>query len=341
MEEPVAIFSPDMAAMLLPSYDNLSGRVTLTNITKVSTNATMTFDNLECEDEKDYICTFNYVNVLGVVLIKKSEPTRIIVNAFPSLPDNISSVVIASIRIEKQDNSSANYPNSRKNISLSTNRNIKSSFYTLLTDTVTLTTLRSTEKSVPSFREGETVQFTCTGNIGKPPGRFVWQIIPQQEEPIVYYNETTFVDQIHAPDICSFRGTSNLTVQITADHFKAKVRCFEESQADVQGMFVETELLNVFCKYNKGFHLLQWEYRQIINLMEQVTNIIVRKYNTFLKNVAIPLVICYARSITQAIKKVELKINKKKDDTNKYISLPKSTHVRHLTTNNAQKYALS
>ncbi|CAC5411553.1 CADM3 [Mytilus coruscus] len=228
-KEAVAIFPPDKVALLPPSGDYLSGRVTLTNITKVSTTATLRFDNLKCEDEKDYICTFNYVDKF----------------AFPSMPDNISCVVIASIRTEKQDNSSADFSNNRHNISLSTNRNSKSSFYTLLTDTVTLTSLQSTEKFVPSFREGETVQFTCTGNIGKPPGRFVWQIIPQQEEPIVYSNETTMVvDQI--PDICSYRGISNLTVQITADHFKAKVRCFEESQADVLGMFVETELLNVF-----------------------------------------------------------------------------------------------
>ncbi|OPL33642.1 hypothetical protein AM593_08466, partial [Mytilus galloprovincialis] len=101
----------------------------------------------------------------------------------------------------------------------------------MFTHTVTLTPLWSTDKFVSSFREGDTVQFTCTGNIGKPPGRFVWQIIPQQGEPIFYSNETTVViDQI--PDICSFRGTSNLTVGITADHFKAKVRCFEESQAN-------------------------------------------------------------------------------------------------------------
>ncbi|CAG2251548.1 unnamed protein product [Mytilus edulis] len=104
--------------------------------------------------------------------------------------------------------------------------------------------MQTTQNSVPSFREGDTVQFTCTGNIGKPPGRFVWQLIPEQGEPIVYYNETTVVvDKI--PDICSFRGTSNLTVEITAEYFKAKVQCFEESQADVLGMFVETEPLYV------------------------------------------------------------------------------------------------
>ncbi|CAC5425224.1 unnamed protein product [Mytilus coruscus] len=244
-KEPVAIFQPDKVASLPPSGDYLSGRVTLTNITKASTKATLRFDYLECEDEKDYMCTFTYVNEFGVVIIDESEPTRILVKAFPSMPDSISHVVIASMGIKKQENSSENLLNNQNNFSLSTNRNSRLSFSTLLTDAVTLIPLRTTNKSVSSFRGGDTVQFICTGNIGKPPGRFVWQIVPQQREPIVYSNETTVVvDQI--PDICSFRGTSNLTVDITADHFKAKVRCFEESQADMLGMFVETKPLNVF-----------------------------------------------------------------------------------------------
>ncbi|CAC5407986.1 unnamed protein product [Mytilus coruscus] len=203
----------------------------------------MTFDNLKCEDEKDYICTFTYMNEFNVVIIDESNSTSILVKAFPSMPNSISYVVIASIRIEKQDNSSASFTNDRNNMFFSTKQNGKSSFYTLQTDTVTSTHSESTEKSVPSFREGETVQFTCTGKIGKPPGRFVWQIIPQHEEPKMYYNKTTVVEQI--PDLCSFRGTSNLTVQISSDHYKAKFRCFEASQADVLGMFVETEPLNV------------------------------------------------------------------------------------------------
>lgn len=165
------------------------------------------------------------------------------------MPDSISCEVTASIRKKKQENSSANFRNNRNNIALSTNRNSRSS---LLTDTYDVMPLLTTEKSVSSFREGDTVQFTCTGNIGKPPGRFVWQIIPQQGQSIVYFNETTVViDTI--PDICSYRGSSNLTVQITADHFKAKIRCFEESQADMLGMFVETEPLEVNCKYNNIF----------------------------------------------------------------------------------------
>lgn len=164
------------------------------------------------------------------------------------MPDSISYVVIASIGTKKQENNSENVLNNQSNGSARTNRNNSSSFSTLLTDTVTLIPLRTTKKSVSSFREGDTVQFTCTGNIGKPPGKFVWKIIPQRGGPIVYSNETTVVvDQI--PDKCSFRGASNLTIQITADYFKAKVQCFEESKANVLEMFVETELLNVSCKY--------------------------------------------------------------------------------------------
>lgn len=79
INEPVVVFPPDKIAILPPSGNYLSGRVTLTNITKVSTTATLRFDNLQCDDEKDYICTVSYVNDLSVVIIDESEPTRIFV----------------------------------------------------------------------------------------------------------------------------------------------------------------------------------------------------------------------------------------------------------------------
>ncbi|CAG2251551.1 unnamed protein product [Mytilus edulis] len=233
--------------MLTPSGDYLSGRVTLTNITKTLTAATLRFNNLECEDEKDYMCIAHYVNEFGIISVE-SEPTRIL----PFLQClTVFLVKLLHQKKKKQENSFANFPNNRNNIAVSTNRNSRSS---LLTDTDNLMPLLTTVKSVSNFREGDTVQFTCTGNIGKPPGRFVWQIIPQQGKPIFYSNVTTVVvDQIQ--DICSFTGTSNLTVEITAHHFKAKSQCFEESQADVKGMFVETEPLDVYCKHKHTFSI--------------------------------------------------------------------------------------
>ncbi|CAC5386258.1 unnamed protein product [Mytilus coruscus] len=47
------------------------------------------------------------------------------------------------------------------------------------------------------------------------------------------------------PKICSLKGTSNLTLQISADDLNAKIRCFEESQADVPEMFIETGSFDV------------------------------------------------------------------------------------------------
>lgn len=99
------------------------------------------------------------------------------------------------------------------------------------------------------LREGDTVTFTCTGNIGNPPGKFIWQMYsPQHNQLIVYTNATT--EKEEKPENCTFRGTSNMTVHLTPDHFEAKYCCFEESQKDVAGMYVETEPLNIHCKYS-------------------------------------------------------------------------------------------
>lgn len=161
------------------------------------------------------------------------------------MPDSISYVILSPESTEQQDKTS-----------LRTNVADKVSVRTLSTDTENITYLQSTDKYLMIFREGETVQFTCTGYIGKPPGTFIWQIIsPQKKRLLTYSNATTVVDQI--PGICSFRGTSTLTVQISEDHFKAKFRCFEKSQADVLGMFVETGTLDIYCKYSKYVRLLQ------------------------------------------------------------------------------------
>ncbi|CAC5393405.1 unnamed protein product [Mytilus coruscus] len=92
-----------------------------------------------------------------------------------------------------------------------------------------------------------TVMFTSTGNIGKPPGKLIWQkISPQQKMSVTYSNETTEIEEL--PEICSFRGTSNLTIQISGEDFKAKIRCFDTSQANVRGMYVETEPFDVLCE---------------------------------------------------------------------------------------------
>lgn len=116
--------------------------------------------------------------------------------------------------------------------------------------TVTTRQLELKEKHLISFQEGDTVKFTCTGNIGNPPGKFIWQKISLiQEIPITYSNEITEKTQINGK--CSYRGTSNLTVQITTEDLTSVYRCFEESQADMTGMYEETGPFNVLCEYKK------------------------------------------------------------------------------------------
>lgn len=75
----IAKFKPDEAANLRTLGKYLSGRVTLTNITTTSTNATLMFNVLKCTDEKDYICLFYYNNVEGDLTRKKSDVARILI----------------------------------------------------------------------------------------------------------------------------------------------------------------------------------------------------------------------------------------------------------------------
>ncbi|CAG2250200.1 unnamed protein product [Mytilus edulis] len=73
----IAIFKPEKAARLLPAGTYLSSRVTLTNITNTSTNATLTFHVLKFTDEKDYMCKLFYNDMFAVLKIRESEATRI------------------------------------------------------------------------------------------------------------------------------------------------------------------------------------------------------------------------------------------------------------------------
>ncbi|CAC5386259.1 CADM3 [Mytilus coruscus] len=211
---PIAVFKPQQAAVLTIPGDYLFGRVTLTNVTNLFIDAAIRFDTLECIDEKDYMCIYNYFDKNDAVKKERSEPTRILIKASSTKPDSISSFKVSS-----------------------------------KSDTITNRQLNPDANSLLFLREGETVMFTCTGNIGKPPGKFIWQkTSPLQKEAVIYHTKTTVKEEM--PKICSLKGTSDLTLQISANDLNAKIRCFEESQADVPGMFIETSLLDVQCEYD-------------------------------------------------------------------------------------------
>ncbi|CAG2232323.1 unnamed protein product [Mytilus edulis] len=240
--KPIAIFVPNKPAILHLYGQYLTGRVTLTNITSTSTNATLTFKELKCDDERDYLCKYTYKDKYGSISSEKSQPTRISVHVMSSKPDHISSIIVASTT-EMQGSTSSIYKttlSSQKGDSFS----IPSSI-----ETVTKTQLPSNDNLPLVYNEEDNVMFTCTGNIGNPPGKFIWQkTFSQGKTPIVYSNETTYIEEI--PGTCSFNGTSHLTVKIYAEDIKAKIRCFEESQANETDMYLETEPFDVLFQIN-------------------------------------------------------------------------------------------
>lgn len=63
--ETVATFLPDEKPRLTTKGRYLEGRVTLMNISKVSTEAVMIFNNLTCDDQTNYSCSIVFLGQNG------------------------------------------------------------------------------------------------------------------------------------------------------------------------------------------------------------------------------------------------------------------------------------
>ncbi|VDI55888.1 Hypothetical predicted protein [Mytilus galloprovincialis] len=106
---PLVIFPKDNASIFHPSGVYLSGRVTLTNMTHVASDVTMTFKKLKCEDEKDYICTITYSDNYFITSTEKSDQSRIIIkDEFVIKVENFYS--------RKMSNSANNTNNTNENL---------------------------------------------------------------------------------------------------------------------------------------------------------------------------------------------------------------------------------
>lgn len=102
------------------------------------------------------------------------------------------------------------------------------------------------ERNETPFMEGDNITFTCTGNVGNPEGTFVWHKM--------YYSRTIFnysdVSTESIPESCSFNGTSNLTIQMTANDNKAKIRCIVQSEVSGVSVYTDSQPLQVYCKHH-------------------------------------------------------------------------------------------
>ncbi|XP_071176526.1 cell adhesion molecule 2-like [Mytilus edulis] len=110
--------------------------------------------------------------------------------------------------------------------------------------------------SVPSYvpsagiEEGTTVVFTCTGNVGKPEGKFRWVRYRRNSNGVIiqetsYETETTTAFKI--PWTCTFTGTSQLTLKMEQLDNNAVVRCQIVYQDVPQGrLYKQTYPINVY-----------------------------------------------------------------------------------------------
>jgi hypothetical protein len=122
------------------------------------------------------------------------------------------------------------------------------------------TPLMSVESGI---EEGQHVTFTCFGNVGNPPGSFIWEKFRMIGFfPTTYPDEPTIINEI--PGGCSYNGTSNLTITMEEGDNNAVVRCKVSQELSATNLLQQTTPINVFCKYicSKGKQLkcqIKWK----------------------------------------------------------------------------------
>jgi hypothetical protein len=94
---------------------------------------------------------------------------------------------------------------------------------------------------------GTEVTFTCTGNVGKPAGKFKWTKYRGTTQTLYNGATTTAVEM---PGTCTFNGTSMLTIKLEAEDNNAVVKCEVEQELATSEMYRQSQPddLVVYCK---------------------------------------------------------------------------------------------
>ena len=105
------------------------------------------------------------------------------------------------------------------------------------------------------IEEGTDVTFTCTGNVGKPAGKFKWTKY-RGTTPTVYNDATTTA--VKMPGTCTFNGTSMLTLKLEAEDNNAVIKCEVEQELATSEMYRQSQPddLVVYCKFNVKYHTI-------------------------------------------------------------------------------------
>ncbi|XP_071131772.1 uncharacterized protein [Mytilus edulis] len=93
--------------------------------------------------------------------------------------------------------------------------------------------------------EGDNITVVCTGDVGKPPAKHVFQKYRDvHTEPVNYTASATSAWEIS--ENCSYYRESNVTFQVTAEDNNAVIRCVVESSLAEPDMFIESDPIEVY-----------------------------------------------------------------------------------------------
>ena len=97
--------------------------------------------------------------------------------------------------------------------------------------------------------------FTCTGNVGKPAGRFKWTKYRGTTSTV--YNDTTTTPE-EMPGTCTFNGTSMLTIKLEAEDNNAVIKCEVEQELATIDMHRQSQPDNlvVYCKFSVKYYTI-------------------------------------------------------------------------------------
>ncbi|CAC5406276.1 ALCAM [Mytilus coruscus] len=249
----IAIYVPHSLSYLTDNGQYLKGRVTLMNITQSTKKAVITFKKLMCIDDTLYQCRVNYIASSGVKNAI-SNSTTISFQVPPSKPDHLSmlhtpeTVTLSAVQIANQ-NATTTF-----NYSTAPNTNLNTTYFTssnadFCSDSSNKSTTYTTEitTSTQGIAEGDNITIVCSGHVGNPPSKHVFQKYRGGRILSMNFTATeTSISQIS--ENCSYYRTSNFTFQVTAQDSNAVIRCAVDSPvSQFDNLYLETALIEVYC----------------------------------------------------------------------------------------------
>ena len=91
--------------------------------------------------------------------------------------------------------------------------------------------------------------FTCTGNVGKPAGKFKWTKKCRGATSTVYNGTITTAEEM--PGTCTINSTSVLTIKLEAEDNNAVIKCEVEQELATNDTYRQSQPDNlvVYCKF--------------------------------------------------------------------------------------------